>query len=50
MKKIYKSPEIRVVGLKNVSILAGSLIDKADTQEVNLDTNEVLDGDNIEIF
>lgn len=49
MKKEYKSPKIRVVEMESDSILAGSLLNDADTQQLELE-DEILDGDNLTIF
>lgn len=46
MKKEYISPKARVIEIESDSILAGSLLDDADTQNIELDTEEVLDTNN----
>lgn len=50
MKKTYKSPVVRIIEVEAECILADSLLNDADQQGLNLNTNEVLDGEDIEIF
>lgn len=45
MKKEYISPKTRVIEIESGCILAGSLLNDADTQNIELDTEEVLDTD-----
>lgn len=45
MKKEYTSPKARVIEIEYDCILAGSLLNDADTQNVKLDKEEVLDTD-----
>lgn len=50
MKKIYRTPKVRVLEINPFSILAGSQLENGETENVNTDPTEVLDGDNIEIL
>ena len=50
MKKTYIKPSVEVVEIDTTSVLAGSLLNNSDQQDINLDLDEELDGSEIEIF
>lgn len=49
MKLSYKAPEARVIAVESAALLAGSLLNDADTQDIKIE-DEVLNGDDIWIY